>query len=80
MLCQMVISAVGIKQAAKGDWECQNGLGVGERDRDRLLKRFVKEASPQRWCLRKDLKERSDSTFSFQGKGTVGGRPHKSKV
>lgn len=30
MLCQMVISAVEIKQAVKGDWECQNGMGVGE--------------------------------------------------
>lgn len=44
----MVISAVGIKQAVKGDWECQNGMGVGERDRDMISKRLVKEVSPRR--------------------------------
>lgn len=47
----------------KGDWECQNGVGVGEKDRDMISKRLVKGASPRRCCLRKDLKEVRDLTM-----------------
>lgn len=40
----MVLSAVGMKSAAEGDWEeDQNGVGAGERDRDVLERRRIME-------------------------------------
>ena len=67
MLCQMVISAVGIKQPAKGDWEYQSGVGVGERQGHDFQEACQRSAAEE-IMFEQRPKEEVASHVSFQGK------------
>ena len=79
MLCQMVISAVGIKQPAKGDWEYQSGVGVGERQGHDFQEACQRSAAEE-IMFEQRPKEEVASHVSFQGKGTAGRTGRGSEV
>lgn len=72
MLCQMVISAVGIKQPAKGDWEYQSGVGVGERQGHDFQEACQRSAAKETMFEQRPKEEEVASHVSFHRKGTVG--------
>ena len=75
----MVISAMGMKQPAKGDWEYQSGVGVGERQGHDFQEACQKSAAEE-IMFEQRPKEEVASHISLQGKGTAGRTGRGSEV
>lgn len=76
----MVISAVGIKQPVKGDWEYQSGVGVGERQGHDFQEACQKSAAEEILFEQRPKEEEVASHISLQGKGTTGRMGRGSEV